>query len=167
MSATSTDRSLPRLSATWSALQPREQRLVLLAASVVALALLWWLALAPALATLRTAPAERQALHAQARHMRQLQHEAEQLKALPEVNRDDALNALQQSTGQRLDGAGQISMAGNRAQVTLTDAAADDLAHWLADARVNARAIPTAAHLERTDDAPVRWSGTVSLILPP
>ena len=40
----------------WKALAPREQNLVLAAATVVALALLWWVAVAPALGTLRAAP---------------------------------------------------------------------------------------------------------------
>ena len=46
----------------WKALAPREQNLVLAAGTVVALALLWWVAMAPALGTLRTAPARHAAL---------------------------------------------------------------------------------------------------------
>ena len=46
----------------WKALAPREQNLVLAASAIVALALLWWVALAPALKTLRTAPARHAAL---------------------------------------------------------------------------------------------------------
>ncbi|EER57544.1 conserved hypothetical protein, partial [Acidovorax delafieldii 2AN] len=37
------------LHARWKALAPREQQLVLAAGALVALALLWWVALAPAL----------------------------------------------------------------------------------------------------------------------
>ena len=48
--------SLAPLRARWNALAPREQNMTLLAGGVVALALLWWLALAPALHSLRTAP---------------------------------------------------------------------------------------------------------------
>ena len=39
------------LQARWKALAPREQSLVLAAAGVALLALLWWVALAPALGT--------------------------------------------------------------------------------------------------------------------
>ena len=39
------------LQARWKALAPREQNLVLAAGGIVALALVWWVALAPALAT--------------------------------------------------------------------------------------------------------------------
>ena len=45
------------LQARWSKLAAREQNLLLGAGAVLTLALLWWLALAPALATLRSAPA--------------------------------------------------------------------------------------------------------------
>ena len=45
------------LRTAWAALAARERRLILGATAVVALALLWALALAPALATLRAAPA--------------------------------------------------------------------------------------------------------------
>ena len=50
------------LSTHWQTLAPREQHLVRAAALLVALALLWWLALAPALHTLRSAPARHAAL---------------------------------------------------------------------------------------------------------
>jgi general secretion pathway protein M len=64
-----------RLAAAWVGLQPRAPRPAL-AAAVVGLALLWWLALAPALATLRAAPAQRAALQAQAQQMQRWQREA-------------------------------------------------------------------------------------------
>ena len=67
----------------WKALAPREQNLVLAASAIVALALLWWVALAPALKTLRTAPARHAALDAQLQRMQSLQAEALQLQAAP------------------------------------------------------------------------------------
>ncbi|RYF63467.1 MAG: hypothetical protein EOO29_44085, partial [Comamonadaceae bacterium] len=42
------------LRARWQSMAPREQSLVLAAGGLIAFALLWWLAVAPALATLRT-----------------------------------------------------------------------------------------------------------------
>ena len=65
----------------WKALAPREQNLVLAASTVVALALLWWVAVAPALGTLRAAPARHAALDAQLQRMQSLQAEAQQLQA--------------------------------------------------------------------------------------
>ena len=48
--------STAALRARWQALAPREQTLVLAAAGVVGLALLWWVALAPALAVWSLGP---------------------------------------------------------------------------------------------------------------
>lgn len=158
---------LARLGAAWSRLDARERRLVLLAATVVIAALLWWLALAPALATLRQAAGERAAADAQMQQMQRLKAEAESLKALPRIGANEALKALEASVKNRLGNAGRLAVAGNRATVTLTNAGAADLAAWLQDARVNARAVPTDARLTRSGppDAP-QWSGTLSLALP-
>ena len=57
----------------WNALAPREQTLVGVATAVVALGLVWWLLLAPALRTLAAAPAEHARLDAQLQQMQQLQ----------------------------------------------------------------------------------------------
>ena len=44
-----------QLKARWATLEVRERRMVYAAAALVALALLWWIALAPALRTLSAA----------------------------------------------------------------------------------------------------------------
>ena len=159
-----------RLGAAWAALQARERRSIALAAAVLGLALLWWLALAPALATLRAAPAQRAELQAQAQQMQRWQREAEALKAQPRLARDTAVAALEAATRQRLGSAAQLSVAGERAQLTLKSVSAQDLADWLADVRASARAVPLDARLSRSGDAapgaPVHWSGTLSLSLP-
>lgn len=59
--------------ARWQAASRREQRSLMLAAGVVALALLWWLAVAPALAVWRSAPAQQALLETQMQHMLALQ----------------------------------------------------------------------------------------------
>jgi general secretion pathway protein M len=53
-----------RWQAWWPELESREQRLIGAAAALVLLALLWWVALAPALRTLSAAPAEHARLDA-------------------------------------------------------------------------------------------------------
>ena len=53
---------LQDLRTRWVGLAPRERALVGGAAALVALALLWWVALAPALATLRSADVQHRAL---------------------------------------------------------------------------------------------------------
>ena len=166
----------------WKALAPREQNLVLAAGTVVALALLWWVAVAPALGTLRAAPARHAALDAQ---LQRMQAEAQQLQATPATSPGDAVGALRTALTQRLGNTAQLNVAGDRATVTLKGASADALAQWLAQARSTARATPLEARLTRsaapaaavpTGNAPVtlgstpvampRWDGTVVLALP-
>lgn len=155
--------------ALWGRLAPRERRAVGLAAMLVAAALAWWLLLAPALATLRTAEQQHRELDARLDRMRRLQAEAQTLQAQPKLQREDALRALDAATRQRLGAGGQLSVAGDRATVTLRGVPAEALAHWLAQARSNARAVPTEARLQRSVGAPgaaAAWDGSVVLSLP-
>ena len=112
-------RSPNPLAAAWARLGARERRLAALAATVVGLALLWWLGLAPALRTLREADSQRAALQVQAQQMQRLKTEAEALKALPRLSRDEALRALEAAVQQRLGASGQLSVVGDRANVAL------------------------------------------------
>ncbi|MCI5068834.1 type II secretion system protein GspM [Acidovorax sp.] len=176
--------STAALRARWQALAPREQTLVLAAAGVVGLALLWWVALAPALATLRTAGPRHAELDAQLQRMQSLQSEAQQLQSAPRAARGDAAAALRAALAQRLGNTAQLNLVGDRATVTLKGAPADALAQWLAQARSNARAAPIEARLTRSTaaapraaNAPAtlgspaapmpRWDGTLVLALPP
>lgn len=162
--------SLARLRTAWAGLQARERRLVLLAGTVVALAVLWWLAIAPPLATLKTAAAERAALRMELAQMQALAQEARALQALPTLSHDEARRALEQATTQHLAGSATLSVLGEQAQVQIDGAAADALAQWLAAVRSNARAIPIQANLKSAAadaDGPVRWSGALTLVLPP
>lgn len=166
----------------WKTLAPREQNLILAAGTVVALALLWWVALAPALNTLRTAPARHAALDAQLQRMHSLQAEALQLQAAPRSAPGDAVASLRSALTQRLGATAQLSLAGDRATITLKGAPADALAQWLAQARSNALAVPVEARLTRSPaaaaptppatlgNAPAaaapRWDGSLVLALP-
>lgn len=159
----------------WNALGAREQMLVSVALGLVGLALLWWVALAPALRTLNTADAQQAALDAQLQVMQGLQIEARALQSQPGLSRDDAVRALEASVKQRLGPAAQFSMVGDRATITLKGAPADGVAQWLTQARVNARALPSEARLVRTaggagaagNAAAPAWDGTLVLSLPP
>ena len=149
-----------RWQAWWPELAPREQRMVIVAGTLVTLALVWWVALAPALRTLATAPAAHAELDAQLQQMAALQLQAKALQAQPRANRDDALRALETSVRQGLGPNAQIQVAGAGAGegvlVTLRATPADGLAQWLAQARGNARAVPREVHLTRTQGgAPV------------
>ena len=111
----------------WKPLAPREQNLILAAGTVVALALLWWMALAPALNTLRTAPARHAALDAQLQRMHSLQAEALQLQAAPRSAPGDAVASLRSALTQRLGATAQLSLAATRATITLR---ARPPTHW-------------------------------------
>ena len=145
--------SLQPLQARWAQLATREKNLLRLAAVLVLGALLWQLVLAPALATLRTADAEAKALDAQLQHLQALQTQARALQKQPALGFDDALRALTAATRQTLGSTAQLSVAGERASVTLQGASADALAQWLAQARLNARAVPLEARLVRATHA--------------
>lgn len=155
------------LQARWAQLAPRERRLLGLALAVILAALLWQLLLAPALRTLRTAGAQAQALDAQLQHMQMLQTQAKALQQQAPLSYDDALRALNQATTQTLGTSAQISVSAERATVTLQAASADALAQWLAQARLNARATPLEARLNRiATPSGVTWSGVLVMGLP-
>lgn len=178
-----------RWQAWWPELAPREQRLIAGAAAVIALALLWWIALAPALRTLSAAPAEHARLDAQLQQMQALQAQARALQSQPRANRDDAVRALESSVRQSFGTEAQLQPAGGGDAVGLSvrGAPATALGDWLAQARSNARAIPREVHLTRSqaggapNPAPtrgkaaaadsatspaVRWDGTLVMGLP-
>ena len=168
----STDTLAP-LQAHWKALAAREQNLVLAAGALLAIALLWWLALAPALQTLRSAPARHAALDAQLQRLQALQAEAQQLRDAPPMRPADARRSLQNTLTQQLGDTAQIQFTGDRATVTLKGASASVLAQWLAQARSNAHAAPLEARLAQSADAAraapageARWNGTLVLSLP-
>ena len=112
----------------WASLAPREQTLVLAAATVLGLALLWWLLLAPALAQLRASPARHAALDAQLQQMQALQAQALHLKDIPRPTGNETLPVLWRSLGQQLSAGTQMSTTGDRAAITLKDVPPEALA---------------------------------------
>jgi len=155
----------PAFKARWEGLRTREQAMVAAAAVLVGAALVWLIALGPALATLRTAEVQRRALDAQVQHMRGLQAQAQALQSQPKQGHDEALRLLELSVRERLGATARMLIAGERVTITLTGTAADALAQWLTQARVNARALPSEAHLYRNSGG--LWEGTLVLTLPP
>ncbi|MGQ8880562.1 type II secretion system protein GspM [Delftia sp. NA_296.1] len=173
--------SLAPLRARWNAMAPREQNMTLLAGGVVALALLWWVALAPALHSLRTAPERHAQADRQLRQMQLLQAEAEQLRGNARPVVGDAKALLQSSLSAELGASAQLNWMGDRAQITLKAAPAAALARWLAQVRSNTHAVPAEMKLARSASAStaaasgaagagaadaVRWDGSLVLDLP-
>ena len=168
------------LQARWTTLDTREQSLIRGAACLIALALLWWVCIAPALSVLRQSEAQQRLVNAQLQKMQSLQAQALALQSQPKISHDDALRALEASVKQRLGASAQFNIVGDRATVTLRNTPADALAQWLAQARVNAHAIPDEVRLVRAAppgaagavNAPAilsglaAWDGTVVLSLP-
>jgi general secretion pathway protein M len=173
----------------WDVLAPRERAMATAAAAFIALALLWWIALAPAMRTISAAREEHAKLDAQLLQMTTLQAQAKALQAQPRTNRDDAVRALEESVRQGLGPNAQLQSAGvgEGANLSVRGVSADALAQWLAQARGNAHAVPREVHLTRSqattpaaasrDGAPreaakedaspkVRWDGTLVMSLP-
>ncbi|MEO7547684.1 MAG: type II secretion system protein GspM [Ramlibacter sp.] len=157
--------ALAPLRARWQQMAPRERSMVGAAALLVGVALLYWLAIAPAAATLRNADATHRALDQQLQQVLGLQAQAKALQSLPRQNRDEALRLLESSVQQRLGTSARTAILGERVTVTLSGTSPDALAQWLTQARVNARAVPAEARLTRNPAG--LWDGTLVLNLPP
>jgi general secretion pathway protein M len=160
--------TLNDLRAQWQGLPPRQRLLLAGAMGVLLAVFLWWVALAPALATLRTAPAQHQILDAQLSAMRQLQAQAlamrEAMQALPPLSREEAQRALEATIRQNLGETARLTLSAEGATLTLSGVSGQALAQWLTQARVEARTLPTEAHLNRQANG--LWEGRMTLLLP-
>lgn len=152
---------LAPLQARWRALAPRERVLVGAAAALLGLYLVFALAIQPAWRTLRSAPAQLDALEAEWQSMQRLAAEARELRATPPVDAGQATAALQAASA-RLGERGRLSLQGDRAVLTLTDASTAELRDWLAEVRSGARARPVEASLVRGAGG---YSGTIVVAL--
>lgn len=150
------------LEAHWKTISVREQRLLLAALALVVGAALWWLALAPALSILRSAPTQHRVQDAQLQTMRSLQAQAQLLQAQPPLSPSESRRLLE-ATVKALGTNAQLNVLGERATVSLKGTSAEDLAQCLAQARLNARTLPVEAHLVRNTDG--TWDGTLVLTL--
>ena len=156
--------------AAWARLSPREQLLLGTCIWLLGLAVLWVLALAPALRTWQEAPARQALLDAQSQRMRQLQAQAQGLQKPAAISRADAALWLQKNLAE-LGPNARISVQGDTATLSLQAAPAAALARWLSQARDNAQALPTQAQLQQAStaaaDSPVgTWRGSLMLRLP-
>ena len=180
MKTTSPQASSPALAAVqafWAARPPRERRLLALAAVVIGSALLWQIAMAPALQTWREAPAKQTTLDVQTGQMLQWQAQAKGLQTTAPLSRTAALQRLESSAAQWLGPDARVSLQGEQVRITLKAAPADGLSRWLEQARNQAQALPTQAQLQRAavaapspatpaSGSAVAWSGTLVLSLP-
>lgn len=139
------------LAQRWASLAAREKTMVAGAGLVVGLALLWWVALAPALQTLRAADAQHAQVDAQLQSMRLLAAEATALRGQRTLGYEESLRNLENSVKQTFGAAATLSVSDTRASLTLKGVSADALAQWLSQARINARVVPSEARLQRNN----------------
>ncbi len=142
--------------------------LAAVASGLLLAALIWWIALRPALTTLREAPAQRQALDTQLQRMRQLEAQALAMRsaqqALPPLGREEAQRALEATVRQHFGEAGRLVVSAEGATLTLTGVSGQALAQWLSQSRIEARMLPTEARLNRQANG--LWQGQMTLTLP-
>jgi general secretion pathway protein M len=159
----------------WSSLGAREQRLIGIAGTVVGLALLWFVAISPALKTLRSASQEHASADAQLQSMKLQAEQATAMRAQRALGYDESLRNLESSVKQTLGAGAKLSVNDSRASLTLKGVSADALALWLSQARINARVVPSEARLQRsapstataTSAVSANWDGIMVLTLPP
>ncbi len=152
----------------WDRLATRERVLVGAGAWLVAAALLWWVALAPALETLARAKVQQPLLDAQLQRMLALKAEAQFLAGQVRAGGGDTRAVLESSLKQAFGASANLQLAGDRATVTLKAVPAATLASWLVDLRANARLLPAEARLTRpaAPGAPDLWDASLVLNLP-
>jgi general secretion pathway protein M len=142
------DSARAQLAARWRALAPRERRALSVAGIGIALLLVWWIAVQPALRTLREAPAQIDRLDAQLQQMQRMAVESRELRSAPTVSAEQSAAALKAATD-RLGDRARLTVQGDRATLTLSGIDGGRLRAWLAEARSGARARTIDAQLTR------------------
>lgn len=133
----------------WATLPLRQRMLATTAGGVIAFALVWSLAVQPALNTLKSAPREIAQVDADLQQMQRFAAEARELRAAPPLSGAQSVAALRAAT-ERLGSTAKLTLVGDRATVTLTGADAATVTLWLNEVRAGARARVIEAQLSRS-----------------
>lgn len=146
----------------WRARTPRERQAVAAVLLVLGLFFVWTALVAPALRTVREAPAQLDQLDAQLQQMQRIAAEGAALRGASRVSPSQATVALKAATD-RLGDRARLTVQGDRATLTLTGGV-DPVAlrAWLSEARSGARARPVDAQLQRN---PQGYTGSIGLTL--
>jgi general secretion pathway protein M len=159
-------RAKATLATRWQALSTREQSGLQWLGLLLGVAVIWLVAVAPALHTLGDSVTRRAQISTQQGHMLALQAQAQALQQRTPMSRDEALRTLQSlSANPNL----QLTVQGERVSVQLKAVSASTLATWLAQVRNQAQTLPIEAHVTRDSDAnktAITWSGSLVLRLP-
>ena len=146
----------------WLHASAREQVALRIAATLVLLALVWWVGLQPALKTLKNARTQAPVVRAQYEQMLQLQAQAAALRAQVQQPVSDPKAVLQDSMS-TLEKNARVALAGERATVSFKQARPADLALWLEQLRLKAHSSVLEMHMTQ---AAGLWSGSVLVQLP-
>jgi len=148
---------LGRAAAWWRTRAPRERVALSLAAAVLVALVGWTLLVAPAVATLRSAPAQLEALDAQLQQMRSMATEVRELRNATPVAAAQAGLAIK-TAAERYGDKVRLTLQADRALLTLVNASPEQLRALLVEVRSAARARPIEAQLNRV---PGGYSGTL------
>ena len=132
----------------WMDLSGRERLGLGMAWVVLALALLWSMGVAPAWRQWQQGQVQSRALQTQWQGMQALQAQASALNGQNRVRPEEATRLLQNSLATLGPGA-TMTVNGDLATVQIKAASAAAVAQWLAQARVQAQALPVQARLGR------------------
>jgi general secretion pathway protein M len=153
------------LESRFEKLAPRERQLVTVLGCTLLLALMWSLAISPALQTWRGHAAAHAKLDAELAQMQSLAAEAKALQAVPPKTAAQAQSWLASSIKKL--GKATLSNQGERVQVNFNSVSADSLALWLTEARTTAALLPLEAHWKRQDgEKTILWDGVILFELP-
>ncbi|MBC7484239.1 MAG: type II secretion system protein M [Rhizobacter sp.] len=147
--------------AWWQGRAPRERQALIAVVVVVALFTVWSLFIAPALRTLREAPAQLDRLDAQLQQVQRAAAESVVLRSVAPVSNAQASLALK-AASDRLGDRARLTLQGDRASIALTGVDTESLRAWLQEARSGARARPVEAQLQR---GPQGYSGALNVTL--
>jgi general secretion pathway protein M len=131
------------------------------------ISLLWFFNILPALQTYQQAPLQLAKLEQQSETLKALQLQAMALQKAPRIKAQDASAVLPQIMAGTLGSGAKLNLEATRATLQVTSISAEALAQFLEEARKQAHALPTEAHLQKiktgTQDM---WRGTLILNLP-
>lgn len=149
----------------WVGLAARERMMVLIAAWVLGLGLLWMLGIAPAWRILEAAPQRHQELDAQLSRMQSLGAQARAVQAERSGTLPDRATSIRliEDVARSMGPAGQVSVSGDQVTLRVDRVTPDQLARGLDQLRRVARSTPTGADLQWQGGG---WQGTVTLTGP-
>ena len=147
--------------AAWRARPPRDRTLLSVMAAIVAAFLLWSLAIAPALRTLRQAPGQIETLDGQLQQMRTMAAEVRDLRGATPIAAAQSGVAMKAAADRHGDKV-RLTLQGERATVTLQGASPEQVRALLVEARSAARARPVEIQLTRSGSG---FNGTLVLSL--